>query len=150
MHMRGLPSDSNRFTKMKTERSLRARQDGRSVFGSIVGRPSAYVVPSSYSRPELVRSVSSSSLRSTSATNHPDMSAKYNIRDTRTTIDFSIPPTTDLAHNHTTTTLGVSAEASLPTSLPLTCSSKSVIYFTCGNRVHFKNMQTNEDISLAL
>ncbi|KAJ4480888.1 WD40 repeat-like protein [Lentinula aciculospora] len=48
--------------------------------------------------------------------------------------------------NVTVSTTNSSSEASLPASLPLTCSSKSVVYFTRGNRVHFKNMQTNGDI----
>ncbi|GAW06757.1 WD40 repeat-like protein [Lentinula edodes] len=105
--------------------------------------PSPFVVPSSYSRPELVRSASSSSLRSNNTTNYPDMSSKYNLRDTKISIDFSVPPPPP---NPVTTTTETAAESSLPASLPLTCSSKSVVYFTRGNRVHFKNMQTNEDI----
>ncbi|KAJ3756639.1 WD40 repeat-like protein [Lentinula raphanica] len=74
------------------------------------------------------------------------MSAKYNLRDSRTTIDFSIPPAATVTPDTATTTPGAAAEPPLPTSLPLTCSSKSVVYFTRGNRVHFKNMQSNEDI----
>ncbi|KAJ3997495.1 WD40 repeat-like protein [Lentinula boryana] len=70
------------------------------------------------------------------------MSAKYNLRDSKTIIDFSVPTTP----NSVSSTPDAPAEASLPASLPLTCSSKSVLYFTRGNRVHFKNMQTNEDI----
>ncbi|KAF9074377.1 WD40-repeat-containing domain protein [Rhodocollybia butyracea] len=98
--------------------------------GSRNASPSPFVVPSSYVKPELARSASFSSLRSTPATNYPDISSFHNLRDAKTTIDFSVPPSTNDSD----------------TLLPLTSSSKSVVYFTRGNRVHYKNLQTNEDI----
>ncbi|KIK66282.1 hypothetical protein GYMLUDRAFT_257676 [Collybiopsis luxurians FD-317 M1] len=94
--------------------------------------PSPFIVPSSYSKPELVRSASSSSLKSFVKPNHSEISSLYNIRDTKTTIDFTVPPSSSTSDTNIT--------------IPLTCSTQGIVYFTRGNRVHYKNTQTNEDI----
>lgn len=52
----------------------------------------------------------------------------YNLRDTKISIDFSVP------------------NPNSEPSVPLTCSSKNILFFPRGNRVHFKNMQANDDI----
>ncbi|KAF5381499.1 hypothetical protein D9757_008171 [Collybiopsis confluens] len=94
--------------------------------------PSPFIVPSSYSKPGLVRSASSSSLKPSNKPKQSEISSLYNIRDTKTFIDFTLPPSTSSTDTDIT--------------IPLACSTRSVVYFTRGNRVHYKNMQTNEDI----
>ncbi|KAL0952626.1 hypothetical protein HGRIS_006874 [Hohenbuehelia grisea] len=58
-----------------------------------------------------------------------ELSAKYHMRNTRTTIDFSMP-TVEM----------------LPGSVPVVWSGDNVLLFTRGNRVHCKNMASAEDI----
>lgn len=93
----------------------------------------------------LMRSVSVSSIRSTTPPAHPtfaDTSAKYHLRNTKITIDYSVP---------INATLTPEASASVDSQAPhlLSCSTANVLFFSRGNRVHFKNMGTGsgaEDI----
>lgn len=92
-------------------------------------RSSAFI---SRSGMALMRSVSSASLSSTS-TNvpmYPESSAKYFLRNTKLTIDFSTPPCQDPAD----------------VAPLLSCSSQNILFFSRGNRVHYKNLTTTEDI----
>ena len=78
-----------------------------------------------------MRSVSSASLSSTvSAPSYPESSAKYHLRSTKITIDFSSPP----------------ADDSADVAPLLSCSWQNVLFFSRGNRVHYKNLTTSEDI----
>ncbi|KAF8628564.1 hypothetical protein AX17_005960 [Amanita inopinata Kibby_2008] len=82
----------------------------------------------------LMRSVSSASLRSSSPSvpSYSDLSAKYHLRNTRVSLDYSVPSSYD---------------ASLAASLPLlSCSPQNILFFSRGNRVHYKNLTTNEDV----
>ncbi|KDR78273.1 hypothetical protein GALMADRAFT_1311095 [Galerina marginata CBS 339.88] len=80
----------------------------------------------------LIRSASSTSLRmSPIPFVYPLSSAKFFLRSPRTTISYTSPPTSgDIVAKH------------------LTCSANSAVFFTRGNRVHFKNLNSNyhEDI----
>ncbi|EEB92243.1 hypothetical protein MPER_09277 [Moniliophthora perniciosa FA553] len=90
-----------------------------------------------FAPPSLTRSVSVSSIASSYTTiSEPpklaDNSASYHLAATKTLIDFSLPNDFD------------------PESyLPVACSLSNVLFFTRGNRVHFKNLQlqTSEDIT---
>lgn len=78
-----------------------------------------------------MRSVSCASLTSsTTTTPYPESSAKYHLRNTKVTIDFSAPPGCD------------------PTGASplLSCSAQNVLFFSRGNRVHYKNPTTTEEI----
>ncbi|KAG6910392.1 hypothetical protein DXG01_011107 [Tephrocybe rancida] len=77
----------------------------------------------------LMRSVSSASLASSVSTapTYPECSAKHYLRNTRITIDFSAPPVAD----------------PLDAIAPLvSCSADNVLFFSRGNRVHYKNIGT--------
>ena len=80
----------------------------------------------------LMRSVSSASLRSSSPAVHvyPENSAKHFLRNTKATIDYSPPPNA---------ILDVSARL-------LSCSFRNTLFFTRGNRVHYKNLTTSEEV----
>ncbi|KIL64656.1 hypothetical protein M378DRAFT_163128 [Amanita muscaria Koide BX008] len=80
----------------------------------------------------LMRSVSSASLRSDSpsVTCYSDLSAKYHLRNTKVSLDYS-PPSHDASF------------ASFPL---LSCSVNNVLFFNRGNRVHYKNLTTSEDV----
>jgi cell division cycle 20, cofactor of APC complex len=80
----------------------------------------------------LMRSVSSASLRSSSPAVHvyPENSAKHFLRNTKVTIDYSPPPNA---------TPDVSARL-------LSCSFRNTLFFTRGNRVHYKNLTTSEEV----
>ncbi|RDB17761.1 Cell division cycle protein 20 [Hypsizygus marmoreus] len=80
----------------------------------------------------LMRSVSSASLSSTAANTptYPESSAKHHLRNTKFTIDFSVPP----------------ADNPLDVSQLVSCSSQNVLLFSRGNRVHVKNLTTSEEI----
>ncbi|PFH48846.1 hypothetical protein AMATHDRAFT_64526 [Amanita thiersii Skay4041] len=81
----------------------------------------------------LMRSVSSASLRSSSPSlpSYSDLSAKYHLRNTKVSLDYSVP----------------SDSASPPPLLPLlSCSPHNVLFFSRGNRVHYKNLSTSEDV----
>ncbi|KAG5641711.1 hypothetical protein DXG03_004398 [Asterophora parasitica] len=82
---------------------------------------------------ELMRSISSASLSSTATAgpSYPESSAKFHLRNTKLTLDFSLPPAEE--------------PLSLASSL-LACSTQNVLFFSRGNRVHFKNTITSEDI----
>ncbi|GLB44511.1 putative WD40 repeats [Lyophyllum shimeji] len=81
----------------------------------------------------LMRSVSSASLSSTATAgpSYPESSAKFHLRNTKFTIDFSAPPASD--------PLDVVAPV-------LSCSPQNVLFFSRGNRIHYKNMTTSEEI----
>lgn len=93
----------------------------------------------------LMRSVSVSSIRSATPPAYPtfpDTSAKYHLRNTKITIDYSGP--TDV----TATTEAPAAAGSIAPHL-LSCSSANLLFFCRGNRVHFRNIGTGsgaEDI----
>ncbi|KAJ7573975.1 WD40 repeat-like protein [Mycena floridula] len=77
-----------------------------------------------------MRRASSQSLVGTSTVPpFPELSAKYHLRNTKTTIDFSLPP---------------APEGESP--LPLALSAQNVLYFSRANRIQFKNLNTSEDI----
>lgn len=81
----------------------------------------------------LMRSVSVSSIRSTTPPAHsafPDLSAKYHLRNTKITIDYSVP----------TGSPSNTDESDNVTPHLLSCSPSNVLFFSRGNRVHFKNM----------
>ena len=80
----------------------------------------------------LMRSVSSASLRSSSPAVqvYPENSAKHFLRNTKATIDYSPPPNA---------ILDVSARL-------LSCSFRNILFFTRGNRVHYKNLTTSEEV----
>ncbi|KAG6864754.1 hypothetical protein C0991_007355 [Blastosporella zonata] len=82
----------------------------------------------------LMRSVSSASLASSvsSAPTYPECSAKHFMRNTRITIDFSMPPVV--------VDPGNDADKSITLAPPMSCSSDNVLFFTRGNRVHYKNI----------
>jgi len=90
----------------------------------------------------LMRSVSVSSIRSTTPPIYPtfpDTSAKYHLRNTKITVDYSGP---------TEVTSSSAAVGSVAPHL-LSCSSANVLFFCRGNRVHFRNIGTGsgaEDI----
>ncbi|KAL9710619.1 hypothetical protein Ac2012v2_006157 [Leucoagaricus gongylophorus] len=90
----------------------------------------------------LMRSVSVSSMRSTTPPinpTFPDTSAKYHLRNTKITVDYSGP---------TEVTSSSAAVGSVAPHL-LSCSSANVLFFCRGNRVHFRNIGTGsgaEDI----
>lgn len=89
-----------------------------------------------------MRSVSVSSMRSTTPPinpTFPDTSAKYHLRNTKITVDYSGP---------TEVTSSSAAVGSVAPHL-LSCSSANVLFFCRGNRVHFRNIGTGsgaEDI----
>lgn len=78
-----------------------------------------------------MRSVSTASLHSDtpSIPIYPESSAKHFLRNTKVTIDFSSPLVDTVA--------GFSL---------LSCSSQNVLFFSRGNRVHFKNLTTSEEV----
>jgi cell division cycle protein 20 (cofactor of APC complex) len=80
----------------------------------------------------LMRSVSSASLRSSSPAVqvYPENSAKHFLRNTKATIDYSPPPNA---------ILDVSSRL-------LSCSFRNTLFFTRGNRVHYKNLTTSEEV----
>jgi cell division cycle protein 20 (cofactor of APC complex) len=82
----------------------------------------------------LMRSVSATSLRPSSSAVpiYPDISAKHYLRNTKITIDYSSPATLS-----TNSTVG---------ALPLGLSPQGILLFSRGNRIHYKNIFTNEDI----
>ncbi|KAF8229458.1 WD40 repeat-like protein [Tricholoma matsutake] len=86
----------------------------------------------------LMRRVSSASLASSShvAPTYPECSAKYHLRNTKLTIDFSVLPAPD------------DPLPELAAGVPLlSCSATNVLFFSRGNRVHYKNlMTTTEDV----
>ncbi|KXN92529.1 hypothetical protein AN958_05384 [Leucoagaricus sp. SymC.cos] len=92
-----------------------------------------------------MRSVSVSSIRSTTPPTHltyPETSAKHHLKNTRVTIDYSVPIRQTLATEAPTTTDSVTPHL-------LSCSSANVLFFSRGNRVHFKSMYSGsgaEDI----
>ncbi|KAG6884431.1 hypothetical protein C0993_011190 [Termitomyces sp. T159_Od127] len=78
----------------------------------------------------LMRSVSSASLASTpTVPTYPECSAKHFMRNTKITWDFAAPP-------------GVGAVMS--------CSGDNVIFFSRGDRVHYKNIATGEEVGQLL
>ncbi|KAF8064304.1 WD40 repeat-like protein [Lyophyllum atratum] len=81
----------------------------------------------------LMRSISSASISSTATTgpSYPESSAKHHLRNTKVTFDFSPPPGENLLE--------------VPPPL-LSCSRKGVLFFSRGNRIHYKNMTTSEEI----
>lgn len=84
----------------------------------------------------LMRSVSVSSIRSTTPPAHPtfpDTSAKYHLGNTKITIDYSVP-------TGATSTYSNSGDTSNITPHLLSCSSSNVLCFSRGNRVHFKTL----------
>lgn len=85
-----------------------------------------------------MRRVSSASLASSShvAPTYPECSAKYHLRNTKLTIDFSVLPAPD------------DPLPELAAGVPLlSCSATNVLFFSRGNRVHYKNlMTTTEDV----
>jgi cell division cycle 20, cofactor of APC complex len=88
-----------------------------------------------------MRRVSSASLASSSQTapTYPECSAKHHLRNTKLTIDFSTPPAPVA---DPLPELAVAASAPL-----LSCSAMNVLFFSRGNRVHYKNMMaTTEDV----
>jgi len=93
----------------------------------------------------LMRSVSVSSIRSTTPPVYPtfpDTSAKYHLRNTKITIDYSGPA-------DVTATIEASAAAGSIAPHLLSCLSANVLFFCRGNRVHFRNIGTGsgaEDI----
>ncbi|KAL0574033.1 hypothetical protein V5O48_007917 [Marasmius crinis-equi] len=91
--------------------------------------------------PALTRSVSSSSLASSfmlppEPPKFAVNSAHYHLSCTKTSIDFSLP----------TATAEAASENTLASYLPLTCSTANMLFFTRGNRLHYKNLMTSEDI----
>ncbi|ESK93289.1 cell division control protein [Moniliophthora roreri MCA 2997] len=90
-----------------------------------------------FNSPSLTRSMSVSSITSSyTAKSEPpklaENSASYHLAATKTLIDFSLPTDFDAEFY-----------------LPVACSLSNVLFFTRGNRVHFKNLQlqTSEDIT---
>ena len=81
---------------------------------------------------EMMRSVSAASFRSSSPIQptYSEISAKHYLRNNKVAIDFA-PPSDD---------------AAVAGALPLSISSENILLFARGNRVHYKNMSTNEDI----
>ncbi|KAF9450533.1 WD40 repeat-like protein [Macrolepiota fuliginosa MF-IS2] len=82
-----------------------------------------------------MRSVSVSSIRSTTPPAHPtfpDISAKYHLRNTKITIDYSVPMSA----------APTSGSGDMDNIAPhlLSCSPANVLFFSRGNRVHFKNI----------
>lgn len=79
-----------------------------------------------------MRRVSSASLASTAnaAPSYPECSAKFHLRNTKLTLDFSVPP----------------GDNALEVAPLLSCSSQNTLFFSRGNRVHYKNITTSEDI----
>ncbi|KAG5725963.1 Cell division cycle protein 20 like protein, partial [Termitomyces sp. T112] len=78
----------------------------------------------------LMRSVSSASLASTPVVpTYPECSAKYYMRNTKVTWDFSAPS-------------GGGAVMS--------CSGDNVVFFSRGDRVHYKNIATGEEVGQLL
>ncbi|KAJ6578781.1 WD40 repeat-like protein [Mycena vulgaris] len=59
---------------------------------------------------------------------YPEGSSKYCLRDSRVAIDFSLPPASD-------------------TRVPLSYSAQNVLYFSRGNRVHYRNMVAADSVS---
>ncbi|KAG6833388.1 hypothetical protein H0H87_007373 [Tephrocybe sp. NHM501043] len=87
----------------------------------------------------LMRSVSSASLASNTSNTptYPECSAKHYMRNTRITIDFSMPPVV--------ADPGASVGADdinngLALAPLLSCSADNVLFFSRGNRVHYKNI----------
>lgn len=80
---------------------------------------------------ELMRRVSSASLRSSSPAgpSYSESSAKHHLRNTRVTIDYSLPI----------------SDPEIPAHL-LSTSPHNFLFFSRGNRVHYKNVSTSEDI----
>lgn len=82
---------------------------------------------------ELMRRVSSASLRSSSpgGPSYPESSAKHHLRNTNTrlTIDYSLPI----------------PDPEIPAHL-LSTSPHNFLFFSRGNRVHYKAMSTSEDV----
>jgi cell division cycle protein 20 (cofactor of APC complex) len=78
---------------------------------------------------DMMRSVSGESFRSASPshTSYSEISAKHYLRNNKVTINFT-PPSEDTS------------------VVPLGRSVQNALLFTRGNRVHYKNMSTNEDI----
>ena len=86
----------------------------------------------------LMRRVSSASLASTSQVvpTYPECSAKHHLRNAKVTIDYSAPP----AAADPLPELAVAAPL-------LSCSAANVLFFSRGNRAHYKNlMTTTEDV----
>lgn len=82
---------------------------------------------------ELMRSISSSSLHSLSTVQtYPENSAKYHLRHTRTTIDYSLPD---------------SSPGEISARL-LACSAGNLALFTRGNRLHCKNINANHNTDI--
>lgn len=81
-----------------------------------------------------MRSVSAASLRSSSpaAPVYPDISAKHHLHNTKIAIDFSPLP--------------VASVGSAASTLPVGLSPQGILLFSRGNRIHYKNISTNEDI----
>ncbi|KAF8644026.1 hypothetical protein AX16_008742 [Volvariella volvacea WC 439] len=82
---------------------------------------------------ELMRTLSTASLASSPPSvyvpSYADTSARYYLRGTKTTIDFSTP-----------------ADGSIIGSNVLSCSAESLLLFSRGNRVHYKNLISNEEV----
>jgi len=85
----------------------------------------------SHSGMALMRSVSAASFCSSSPSTpvYPEASANQHLRNTKVTIDFSIPSTNPVAG-----------------ALPVSWSMQNMLFFSRGNRVHYKNMLTAADI----
>ncbi|KAG6879769.1 hypothetical protein C0992_011814 [Termitomyces sp. T32_za158] len=78
----------------------------------------------------LMRSVSSASLASTStAPTYPECSAKHYMRNTKIMWDFTAPPGTGAV---------------------MSCSGDSLIFFSRGDRVHYKNISSGEEVGQLL
>jgi cell division cycle protein 20 (cofactor of APC complex) len=79
-----------------------------------------------------MRSLSSASIRSSSpaVSSYSDLSAKYHLRNTKVSLDYSAPSSD-------------APSASFPL---LSCSPHNVLFFSRGNRVHYKNLTTSEDV----
>ncbi|KAK1227961.1 hypothetical protein PQX77_009008 [Marasmius sp. AFHP31] len=97
--------------------------------------------------PSLTRSLSSSSLASSfmlppEPPKFAVNSAFHHLSSTRTIIDFSLPTGTASVLPE-----GGTADTTTPsTYLPLACSTSNLLFFTRGNRLHYKNLMTTEDI----
>ncbi|KAG7087751.1 hypothetical protein E1B28_013692 [Marasmius oreades] len=91
--------------------------------------------------PSLTRSVSSSSLASSfmlppEPPRFAPNSSHEHLGVTKTSIDFSLPPPPAVDN----------ATTSQYEYLPMTCSVNNIFFFTRGNRLHYKNLHTTEDI----
>lgn len=127
LHLHAFPSPATPLSRCSSFTSgSRACSPGVSTVASSEG--STFI---SRSGMALMRSVSSASMRSSSPStpSYPESSAKYHLRNTRATIDFSLPVTEDL--------IGVPL---------LSCSLQNILFFSRGNRVHYKNLTSTEEI----